>query len=112
MSRLVETLKSGRILLMDGAMGTELQRAGMRVGECYEAWNLSHPDRVRAIHQAYANAGAEVLLDEYVSSQSAVLARHGLQDRCTTSSLRECRSHDRRRGWIASSLRLLGRHQA
>ena len=47
---------------MDGAMGTELQRAGCQPDECGEIWNLTHPERVRAIHQAYVDAGAEVLL--------------------------------------------------
>lgn len=60
--RLLEALKSGRVLLMDGAMGTELQRVGLTSTECPEAWNFTHPDRVRAIHQAYVDGGAEVLV--------------------------------------------------
>jgi methionine synthase I (cobalamin-dependent) len=62
MASFIDTLRSGRVLLMDGAMGTELQRAGICENECYEAWNLTQPERVRAIHQAYVVAGAEVLL--------------------------------------------------
>jgi len=62
MAPFLETLRSGRVLLMDGAMGTELQRAGIREGECYEAWNLKRPDAVSAIHWAYRSAGAEGLL--------------------------------------------------
>ena len=58
MSRFLEALRSGRVLLMDGAMGTELQRAGIEEGECYEAWNLTHPEQVRAIHRGYVFAGA------------------------------------------------------
>lgn len=81
MSRFVEALHSGRILLMDGAMGTELQRAGIQPGECHEHWNLAHPERVRAIHQAYADAGAEVLLTNTFQANPVALARHQLQDR-------------------------------
>ncbi len=62
MSRFLDALHSGRVLLMDGAMGTELQKVGLGDGECGELWNLNHPERVRAIHQAYVDAGAEVLL--------------------------------------------------
>lgn len=62
MSRFLEALRSGRVLLMDGAMGTELQKAGIGDGECHELWNLTRPERVRAIHQAYVDAGAEVLV--------------------------------------------------
>src|SRR5689334_7322460 len=78
MSRFLEALHSGRVLLMDSAMGTELQRAGILEGECYELWNLTHPDRVRAIHQAYVDAGAECLLTHTFQASPAALARRGL----------------------------------
>jgi 5-methyltetrahydrofolate--homocysteine methyltransferase len=81
MSRFLEALHSGRVLLMDGAMGTELLRAGIREGECYELWNLTNPDRVRAIHQSYVNAGAEVLLTNTFQTNPYALERHGLQHR-------------------------------
>jgi 5-methyltetrahydrofolate--homocysteine methyltransferase len=81
MSRLLEALRSGRVLLMDGAMGTELQRAGLQPGECGEAWNLTHPERVRAIHQAYVGAGAEVLLTNTFQAHPSHLTRFGLKDR-------------------------------
>jgi 5-methyltetrahydrofolate--homocysteine methyltransferase len=62
MPSFLETLRSGRVLLMDGAMGTELQRAGIGENEWYEMWNLRHPEKVSAIHRAYVGGGAEVLL--------------------------------------------------
>jgi 5-methyltetrahydrofolate--homocysteine methyltransferase len=62
MSRFLDALHSGRVLLMDGAMGTELQRSGIGEGECSEAWNLKRPDAVSAIHWAYRSAGAKCLL--------------------------------------------------
>src|SRR4051794_17425019 len=77
----LDALRSGRVLLMDGAMGTELQRAGLRPGECGEAWNLTHPGRVRAIHQAYADAGAEVLLTNTFQANPVALTPTGNQDR-------------------------------
>jgi 5-methyltetrahydrofolate--homocysteine methyltransferase len=79
-SRFLDVLRSGRVLLMDGAMGTELRRAGLPPGECGEAWNLSHPERVRATHQAYVDVGAECLLTNTFQSNPAALARHGLQE--------------------------------
>ncbi len=79
MSRFLEALRSGRVLLMDGAMGTELQRAGLKEGECGEQWDLTHPDRVREIHQAYERAGARVFLTNTFQSNPAALARHGLE---------------------------------
>jgi 5-methyltetrahydrofolate--homocysteine methyltransferase len=79
-----EALASGRVLLMDGAMGTELQRAGIDPQACYEQLNVTHPDKVRAIHQAYVDAGAECLLTNTFQAHPAALARHGLQDQLLT----------------------------
>jgi 5-methyltetrahydrofolate--homocysteine methyltransferase len=82
MSRFLDALRSGRVLLMDGAMGTELQRAGLKPGECGELWNLTHPKIVQGVHQAYVDAGAEVLLTNTFQAFPAVLARHEAADRC------------------------------
>jgi 5-methyltetrahydrofolate--homocysteine methyltransferase len=73
MSRFLEALRSGRALLMDGAMGTELQKAGLRDDENGTAWNLLHPERVRAVHQAYRDAGAEVCLTNTFMANAANL---------------------------------------
>ncbi|HTU90658.1 MAG TPA: homocysteine S-methyltransferase family protein [Gemmataceae bacterium] len=78
MSRFLDTLHSGRALLMDGAMGTELIRAGLPPGKCGELWNLTHPEQVGAIHQAYVEAGAEILLTNTFQANPATLARYGL----------------------------------
>lgn len=77
MSRLLEVLQSGRVLLMDGAMGTELQRASLKPGESGEFWNITEPDRVRAIHQAYVDAGAQCLLTNTFQANPTALAKHG-----------------------------------
>lgn len=77
-SAFLDALHSGRVLLMDGAMGTELQRAGLRPNECGELWNLVHPDRVRAVHQAYGEAGAQVWLTNTFQANRTALARAGV----------------------------------
>ena len=51
----------GEILLLDGAMGTQLIARGLERGEAPEGWNLAHPERVRAAHGRYVEAGAELL---------------------------------------------------
>jgi 5-methyltetrahydrofolate--homocysteine methyltransferase len=78
MSRFLDALHSGRVLLMDGAMGTELQRARIREGECYEYWNLEHPENVRAIHASYVAAGTEVLVTNTFQANPLALDRFGL----------------------------------
>jgi 5-methyltetrahydrofolate--homocysteine methyltransferase len=81
MSSFVDVLRSGRVLLMDGAMGTELQRAGLSPTECGEIWNLTHPEQVQAIHRAYANAGAEVLLTNTFQASRSHLEAVGQAER-------------------------------
>lgn len=49
------------VLILDGAMGTLLQAAGLRSGETPETWNLSHPDVIRSVHAAYYAAGSHVV---------------------------------------------------
>jgi 5-methyltetrahydrofolate--homocysteine methyltransferase len=80
MHTLVEALRVGRVLLMDGAMGTELQRAGLCDSDCCESWNLAHPDRVSTVHTSYVDAGATVLLTNTFQAHSTALQRYGLGD--------------------------------
>jgi 5-methyltetrahydrofolate--homocysteine methyltransferase len=77
MSRYLEALNSGHVMLMDGAMGTELRRAGLAVDGCGEAWNLTNSEKVRAIHQAYKDAGARCFLSNTFQSNPSALAKHG-----------------------------------
>jgi methionine synthase I (cobalamin-dependent) len=81
MSRFLDALRSGRVLLMDGAMGTELQKRGLQPGERGELWNVTHPERVRAVHQAYADAGAEVLLTNTFQANRPAFQRVGASRR-------------------------------
>jgi 5-methyltetrahydrofolate--homocysteine methyltransferase len=74
---LLDELRSGRVLLMDGAMGTELQRAGLQSGQCGELWNLTRPELVRAVHERYVNAGARCLLTNTFQANPRALERHG-----------------------------------
>ena len=48
-------------LLLDGGMGTMLQRAGLEPGQAPEKLNLTAPEAVEAVHRAYAAAGADIL---------------------------------------------------
>lgn len=68
-------------LLADGAMGTMLMSAGLEHGEAPEGWNLSHADKVRAIHRDYLQAGSKIILTNSFGGSHFRLERHGLQDR-------------------------------
>jgi 5-methyltetrahydrofolate--homocysteine methyltransferase len=50
-----------RILIMDGAMGTQLMAQGVRPEECFDAQNLLKPKVVEVIHADYVEAGADII---------------------------------------------------
>ncbi|TCO81499.1 5-methyltetrahydrofolate--homocysteine methyltransferase [Plasticicumulans lactativorans] len=77
MNRLLERLAHGRPLLADGATGTNLYRAGLRVGDAPEPWNLTQPARIAALHAAFVAAGADVILTNSFGANRFRLGRHG-----------------------------------
>lgn len=84
MMNLIATLASGRTLLMDGAMGTELLKtvpneAGTQT-DCLAQWNVTHPDRVVAVHRDFVNAGARLLLTNTFQANPHLLKRYHLFD--------------------------------
>jgi len=81
MTDLYTWLDEGHTLVGDGAMGTELQKAGLDDGGAPELWNVEHPDRVIAILSAYADAGATFLTTNTFGGSRPRLAMHGLEDR-------------------------------
>jgi 5-methyltetrahydrofolate--homocysteine methyltransferase len=72
---LLDALKD-RPLLGDGAMGTQLMLAGLEQGNCGEAWNLTHPERVLAIQRRYAEAGSDCILTNTFGGSRIMLNRH------------------------------------
>ena len=65
-----------KTLLGDGAMGTQLQQAGLEPGGCGEAWNVEHPDRVLAIQKRYVEAGSDCLITNTFGGSRIMLERH------------------------------------
>ncbi len=57
---ITEFLKEN-IVLLDGGMGTLLQKAGLAPGEEPERWNITHPDVVENLQRAYFDAGSNVV---------------------------------------------------
>lgn len=69
-----------RVLLGDGAMGTQLQYAGLEPGGCGEAWNVDHPDRLLKIQRAYVEAGCDCLITNTFGGCRIMLERHDRED--------------------------------
>ena len=57
----VREFMKDNILLFDGAMGTMLQKKGLKIGENPEVFGLKNPDKLMEIHKAYLEAGSNVL---------------------------------------------------
>lgn len=71
-----------RILVCDGAIGTELRKRIPLHLQCVDACNISteHAEKVSMIHRAYADAGADVIQTNTYQANSEALAVHGLAD--------------------------------
>lgn len=59
--RVLDYIKDN-ILFLDGGMGTVLQDSGVTVGKYPEALNITHPDVVASVHEAYMSAGSKLVL--------------------------------------------------
>lgn len=78
---IAERLASGEILIFDGAIGTMLQRAGLRSGDVAELWNVKRPEVVKEVHRAYKAAGADLFTTNSFQGSPFSLAAKGLGDR-------------------------------
>lgn len=69
-----------RLLLLDGGMGTMLQRQGTFHGPA-ELLNVDAPERVASIHRAYLEAGADVITTNTFSANPVALSDYGCSER-------------------------------
>jgi homocysteine S-methyltransferase len=83
---LLRRLREGGVVVLDGGVGTEIQRQGAPMSTalwCAEA-NLSHPDVVRAVHREYLAAGAEIVTANTFASSPLLLEHFGRLDELET----------------------------
>lgn len=71
-----------RVVLLDGALGTELIRRGLPQGVPPELWNVERPDIIRAVHRDYFAAGSDAVSTSSFGGSRLKLAAYGLGDRC------------------------------
>lgn len=76
-----QELTAERIVLLDGATGSNLRKAGMPVGSCTELWTMEHPDLICSLQNAYVEAGSQIIYAPTFSANRISLSMHGLQDR-------------------------------
>ena len=61
-SSLADLLATGKVLLADGATGTNYFLRGLNSGDPPEFWNTDRPDDVMALHREFVDAGADIIL--------------------------------------------------
>ncbi len=100
-------ISDGRVLVMDGAMGTMLYDSGVFVNVCYDELNASQPELIEEVHRQYIHAGAQVIGTNTFGANPVKLAAYGLDDRTEELNQRAARiarhaaqNHGRGRGGV------------
>ena len=121
----IDTLRQGRALKLDGAMGTQIQRFNL-VEEDFrqglpvvptrdvkgnnECLNLTRPDVIRSIHQSYVDAGADIIETNSFGANPLVQQDYGLSSLAPDMALaaarlaREAADAASRKVWVAGSM--------
>lgn len=79
--KITDALKSGRILVADGAWGTALQERGLKGGESPELWNADHPELVFEVAESYIKAGSDLIETNTFGGNRYKLEYYKLGDR-------------------------------
>ena len=69
---------TSKLTFLDGAMGTMLQRAGLKPGELPELLGLTNPDLLTSIHRQYVEAGADIIYANTFGANRRKLLSHGV----------------------------------
>ncbi len=78
--RIQDVIRS-RVLVFDGAMGTEIYRRNVFTNRCFDELSLSAAEMIRQIHMEYADAGADVLTTNSYGANREALGKFGLAER-------------------------------
>ena len=78
---LEDLLATGRVLVADGATGTNYFKMGLTSGEPPEFWVTDHPDRVKSLHQQFVDAGADIILTDTFGCNRHRLKLHKAESR-------------------------------
>jgi methionine synthase I (cobalamin-dependent)/5,10-methylenetetrahydrofolate reductase len=107
----LERLQDG-VVVCDGAMGTMLYARGVFVNRCFDELNLSSPALVRAVHEEYLEAGADVLETNTFGAHRFKLGPHGFERqvrKINREGARLAREAAQGRALVAGSLGPLGK---
>ena len=77
---LVDRLSS-KVLILDGGTGTSLQARGLPQGYPPDLWSVERPEEVRQVHEAFVEAGADIIFTNTFGASRLRLDRYGWRDR-------------------------------
>lgn len=110
-----QTLVKQKILVLDGATGTNLQKAGMPTGVCPEKWILEHRDVMLKLQTDYINAGSNIIYAPTFSGNRIKLEEYGLDgdlenmNRDLVAISKEAVAATGYRAYVAGNLTMTGR---
>ena len=100
-----------RVLVCDGAMGTMLYAKGIFLNRSFDELNVTQPDLVAEVHQAYVRAGADVIETNTFGANRIKLGTFGVADRLDAINLqgaRIARHAAREHAYVAGAIGPLG----
>ncbi len=104
----IRTELSKRILILDGAMGTMLQRKGLQGNS--ESFNLTNPETIGEIHNEYIEAGADIITANSFSANSISQSEYNLSEKAGQMAeaaariARKAAGEAPRKIWVAGSV--------
>ena len=104
----IQTELSKRILILDGAMGTMLQRKGLQGNS--ESFNLTNPETIGEIHNEYIEAGADIITANSFSANSISQSEYNLSEKAGQMAeaaariARKAADEAPRKIWVAGSV--------
>lgn len=104
----IQTERSKRILILDGAMGTMLQRKGLQGNS--ESFNLTNPETIGEIHNEYIEAGADIITANSFSANSISQSEYNLSEKAGQMAeaaariARKAADEAPRKIWVAGSV--------
>ena len=105
------TLWRNKIVILDGATGSNLRKAGMPVGVSSEQWVLEHPQVLQELQRAYVEAGTQIVYAPTFAANRISLRNFGLQDsvlELNTKLVRISRDGVGNRAFVAGDLTTTG----
>jgi 5-methyltetrahydrofolate--homocysteine methyltransferase len=105
--KITEALKTGKVLISDGAWGTFLHKKGLQPGECPELWCIDRSDDVQDVAANYIQAGADMVETDSFGGSSFKLQHYGLEGRAAEINEAAARISRKAAGedhWVIASI--------